>query len=99
VRVVLLEAGPADGPDAMRVPAAWPALLGSEVDWAFTTTPQAGLGGAEIFYPRGRVLGGSSSINGSAHLRAHRSSYDAWAAAGAAGWGYEDLLPYFQRSL
>jgi choline dehydrogenase len=98
VRVVLLEAGPADGPDTMRAPAAWPALLGSEVDWAFTTTPQAGLDGAEIFYPRGRVLGGSSSINGSAHLRAHRSSYDGWAAGGAAGWGYEDLLPYFRRS-
>ena len=98
LRVALLEAGPADGPDAMKDPAGFPALLGSEVDWAFTTTPQAALRDARIFYPRGRVLGGSSSINGSAHLRAHAASYDEWREAGATGWGYDDLLPYFQRS-
>jgi glycine/D-amino acid oxidase-like deaminating enzyme len=62
VTVVLLEAGPADGPDAMKDPSGFPALLGSDVDWAFTTTPQRALGDTQIFYPRGRVLGGSSSI-------------------------------------
>jgi choline dehydrogenase len=82
----------------MADPLAWSSLLGTEVDWANTTVPQAGLGGAEFPYPAGKVLGGSSSINGGFHLRGHRANYDAWAASGATGWGYEDLLPYFMRS-
>lgn len=98
VRVLLLEAGAAEGPPAMSVPAAWPTLIGSEVDWGFNTIAQAGLDGAILPYPRGKVLGGSSAINAMVHLRAHRSSYDDWAAAGATGWGYDDLLPYFRRS-
>jgi choline dehydrogenase len=98
VRVLLLEAGPADGPERMSVPGAWPTLIGSEVDWGYSTVPQPGLGGAVIPYPRGRVLGGSSAINAMFHLRGHRSAIDAWAAAGASGWGYDDLLPYFRRS-
>lgn len=69
VRVLLLEAGPADGPERMSVPGAWPTLIGSEVDWRYTTVPQPGLGGAAIPYPRGRVLGGSSAINAMFHLR------------------------------
>jgi choline dehydrogenase len=98
VRVLLLEAGPADGPERMSVPGAWPTLGGSEVDWGYSTVPQPGLGGAVIPYPRGRVLGGSSAINALFHLRGHRSAIDAWEAAGASGWGYDDLLPYFRRS-
>jgi choline dehydrogenase len=98
VRVLLLEAGPADGPERMSVPGAWPTLIGSDVDWRYATVPQPGLGGAAIPYPRGRVLGGSSAINAMFHLRGHRSAIDAWAAAGATGWGYDDLLPYFRRS-
>jgi choline dehydrogenase len=98
IRVLLLEAGPADGPAAMSVPAAWPALIGSEVDWGYETVPQPGLGGNAIAYPRGKVLGGSSSINALVFLRGHRSAIDAWAAAGAQGWGYDDLLPYYRRS-
>jgi choline dehydrogenase len=97
-RVLLLEAGGASGPPEMAIPPAWPALIGSRVDWGFHTAPQAGLDGRSLPYPRGKVLGGSSSINAMVHVRAHRSSYDAWAAGGAAGWGYEDLLPYFRRS-
>ncbi|MEV0066180.1 GMC family oxidoreductase N-terminal domain-containing protein [Amycolatopsis sp. NPDC050768] len=93
--VLLLEAGPATGPDVMGVPPAWPALLGSSVDWNFHTTPQPGLHGVELPYPRGRTLGGSSSINAMAHLRGHRAGYDAW---GVDGWRYDDLLPYFRRS-
>lgn len=96
--VALLEAGPSRGPAAMRSPKNWPALLHSEVDWDFTSVPQEALGDRTVPYPRGRVLGGSSSINATAHLRAHRSHYDRWAAEGASGWGYEDLLPYFRRS-
>src|SRR5690348_2607585 len=98
VRVLLLEAGPADGPARMSVPGAWPTLIGSEVDWGYTTVPQPGLGDAEVPYPRGRVFGGSSAINAMFHQRGHRSAIDSWAAAGATGWSYDDLLPYFRRS-
>jgi choline dehydrogenase len=97
-KVVLLEAGSADVPEAMSAPMAWPALLGSPVDWAFTTEPQTGLTSRNLPYPRGRALGGTSSINGMMHLRGHRANYDGWSASGAPGWGYEDLLPHFRRS-
>src|ERR1700750_1127907 len=97
VRVLLLEAGAAEGPERMSVPGAWPTLIGSEVDWRYTTVAQAGLGGAAIPYPRGRVLGGSSAINAMFHQRGHRSALDSWAAAGATGWSYDDLLPYYRR--
>lgn len=96
--VVLLEAGLIDGPEMMAIPSAAAALSGSTVDWAFRSEPQSALDGAVLEYPRGRVLGGSSSINAMAHIRAHRSSYDDWVRAGASGWGYDDLLPYFRRS-
>jgi len=97
-RVLLLEAGAVTGPAIMAVPSAWPDLIGSEVDWGYRTVAQTGMGGAILPYPRGKVLGGSSSINAMSHLRAHRSSYDEWAAAGATGWGYDALLPFFRRS-
>jgi choline dehydrogenase len=82
----------------MAVPPAWPTLIGSEVDWGYLTTPQLAAGGLARRYPRGKVLGGSSSINGMTFLRGHRSSYDQWANSGAAGWSYADLLPFFKRS-
>ncbi|HEY4277042.1 MAG TPA: GMC family oxidoreductase N-terminal domain-containing protein [Conexibacter sp.] len=97
LRVLLLEAGPADGPAGVGDPEDWPSLMGSDVDWANSTVEQAA-SGKSVPVPRGRMLGGSSSINGMYHLRGHRAGYDAWAAAGAGGWGYEDLLPYFKRS-
>ncbi|KUM97844.1 hypothetical protein AQI95_41705 [Streptomyces yokosukanensis] len=96
-QVLLLEAGAADGPEIMAVPSQWPALIGSEVDWGYTTVPQSAAGGISRRYPRGKVLGGSSSINGMAFIRGHRANYDAWTAF-APGWGYADLLPYFKRS-
>jgi choline dehydrogenase len=80
----------------MRVPCAWPENLGSAADWADVTTGQADAG--RVAYPRGRVLGGSGAINAMAHVRGHRAVYDGWAAGGAAGWGFADLLPYFRRS-
>jgi choline dehydrogenase len=98
VQVLLLEAGAADGPEMMSIPGAWPLLIGSDVDWGYRTVPQPGLGGDAIPYPRGKVLGGSSAINAMFHLRGHRSAIDAWADAGATGWGYDDLLPYYRRS-
>lgn len=96
--VLLLEAGPASGPAVMSVPPAWFELFGSEVDWAYTTLPQKGTGNAEHYWPRGKVLGGSSSTNAMAFVRGDRSAYDAWAQSGATGWSYADLLPFFKRS-
>jgi choline dehydrogenase len=95
-RVLLLEAGRTQLLAAMMVPDAWPGLVGSAADWGGTTTPQADAG--PLPYPRGRGLGGSGAINAMAHVRAHRALYDAWAAGGAAGWAYADLLPYLKRS-
>lgn len=94
--VLLVEAGEAAGPPEAYVPAAWMRLQGGQCDWSYTTTAQADRG--VLAYPQGRVLGGSSAINAMMHLRGHRAGYDAWSKAGASGWGYEDLLPYFQRS-
>jgi choline dehydrogenase-like flavoprotein len=95
-RVLLLEAGGTERTRAMTVPHAWPELLGSAADWADLTSAQADAG--PVAYPRGRALGGSGAINAMAHVRGHPAVYDSWAAAGAAGWGHADLLPYFRRS-
>lgn len=96
-RVLLLEAGGTDQRPEIQVPQAWPVTLGTSLDWGYQTTIQRATGRS---YPchRGRVLGGSSSINLMTHIRGHRSDFDGWAYAGAAGWGYEDLLPYFKKS-
>ena len=96
-RVLLLEAGSQHPSPAMAVPPAWPSLQGTSADWADTTVPQATTG-RTLHWPRGRGLGGSSAINAMNFLRGHRGSYDAWVTAGAKGWGFEDLLPYFRRS-
>jgi choline dehydrogenase len=95
-RVLLLEAGSAERTRAMTVPDAWPELLGSEADWADVTTAQADAGATA--YPRGRALGGSGAINAMGHVRGHRAVYDGWAAGGAAGWGFADLLPCVRRT-
>jgi choline dehydrogenase len=95
-RVLLLEAGAAERTRAMRVPGAWPENLGSAADWADVTTAQAEAG--PVAYPRGRALGGSGAINAMAHVWGHGAVYDEWAAAGAPGWGFADLLPYFKRA-
>src|SRR3954471_2162188 len=96
-RVLLLEAGGARALESMEIPPAWPTLMGSSADWADRTVPQQ-VTGAPLAWPRGRGLGGSSSINAMSFARGHRASYDAWAAAGAKGWGFDDLLPAFKRS-
>ena len=97
INVLLLEAGSATALPAMSTPGIWPTLLGTSADWGDSTVPQSFLG-APIYAPRGKALGGSSSINGLNFLRGHRSSYDAWVEQGATGWGFDDLLPYFRRS-
>lgn len=96
-RVLLLEAGSAQPLDLMAVPPAWPALMGTSADWADQTVDQEATGSA-VPWPRGRALGGSSSINALNFVRGHRTSYDAWALGGAKGWGFDDLLPFFMRS-
>jgi choline dehydrogenase-like flavoprotein len=97
VRVLLLEAGNARPLESMAVPPAWPSLMGSTADWADETVPQQATG-TRLAWPRGRGLGGSSSINAMNFVRGHRASYDAWVTAGAKGWGFDDLLPAFKRS-
>jgi choline dehydrogenase len=94
--VLLLEAGPRDPLPAMAVPDAWLTLLDTPANWGDISAN--GFTGDLIPTPRGRGLGGSSSINGLNYLRGHRAGYDAWADSGAPGWGYDDLLPYFRRS-
>ena len=96
-RVLLLEAGSAEPLAAMTVPAAWPGLIGSAADWCGFTTPQADAG--MLLFPQGRGLGGGGAVNAMAHVRGHQAVYDAWAAGGAAGWGYDGLLPYFKPLL
>ncbi len=97
-RVTLMEVGgPASDPD-IADPAKWPFFAGSAVDWGFRTTPQENTDGRIHDWPRGRVMGGTSSINAMAHVRGHPSDFDHWAANGCTGWGFTDLLPYFIRS-
>ena len=95
-RVLLLEAGGAERTQAMTVPNAWPQNIGTATEWGYLTTPQADAG--PLGYPAGRALGGSGAINAMAHVRGHRAVYDDWAASGAAGWAFDDLLPYFRRT-
>ncbi|MEW2514805.1 GMC family oxidoreductase N-terminal domain-containing protein [Streptomyces sp. NPDC046870] len=95
--VLLIEAGTVHCPEESRVPARWQELLGGPYDWAYRTVPQDGTNGVSHAWPRGRMLGGSSAINAMAFARGDRSVFDGWRAAGAAGWSYDDLLPYFKR--
>jgi choline dehydrogenase len=96
--VLLLEAGGRDDKPEIHIPyAAW-SLQQSDVDWAYHTEPQPHLNGRHIFWPRGKVLGGTSSINAMIYIRGDRHCYDEWAAAGNDGWAYVDLLPYFKKS-
>tara|TARA_R100000789_G_scaffold37443_1_gene40057 strand:+ start:11481 stop:13130 length:1650 start_codon:yes stop_codon:yes gene_type:complete len=98
-RVLLLEAGPEDRSIWLKMPAGMSKVVwGTKYSWAFTSEPEPYLGGRRLGHPRGKVLGGSSSINGMVWLRGHPLDYDGWAQRGASGWSYEDVLPYFRRS-
>jgi choline dehydrogenase len=97
--ILLIEAGPSDiGVAAIDDAANWTALLRSRYDWGYDYAPTPLVNGRVIGIPRGRVLGGSSSINAMLWNRGHPSDYDAWEAAGATGWGFADVLPYFKRA-
>ncbi|MBX7161003.1 MAG: GMC family oxidoreductase N-terminal domain-containing protein [Acidimicrobiia bacterium] len=97
-RVALLEAGPRDRKKEIHIPAAFSKLIGSDLDWAYRTTAQPGLDGRTVSWPRGKMLGGSSSINAMIYIRGNRRDYDGWAAAGNKGWAFDDVLGYFRRS-
>ena len=98
-RVLLLEAGPPDDADEIHIPAALNLLWKGPYDWDYNTVPQDRAGGRSIYWPRGKTLGGSSSINAMIYIRGSRYDYDGWRDEyGCTGWGYTDLLPYFRRA-
>src|SRR5436190_15783391 len=97
--VLLLEAGPKDSNIWIHVPLGYGKLFReSSVNWMYQTEPEPGLNGRRVFQPRGKVLGGSSSINGLLYVRGQHEDYDRWRQCGNAGWGFEDVLPYFKKA-
>ena len=98
-RVLLLEAGPPDEADEIHIPAALNLLFQSQYDWDFRTVPQERAGSRSVYWPRGRMLGGSSSMNAMIYIRGNRLDYDTWRDDyGCTGWGYADIVPYFLRA-
>jgi len=98
-RVVLLEAGPRDRHFWIHVPLGYGRLFkDARVNWLYETEPEPELNGRVIFQPRGKVLGGSSSINGLLYVRGQPEDFDHWRQLGNTGWGFDDVLPYFRRS-
>lgn len=99
IRVCLLEAGKKDSNVLIHAPAGVAAMLPTKINnWAFKTVPQAGLNGRRGYQPRGKSLGGSSSLNAMMYARGHRWDYDHWAQLGNPGWSYDEILPYFIRA-
>ena len=97
--VILLEAGPSDWHPMIHIPAGMRSLLRNPlVNWNYTTEPEKGSGERRIDWPRGRTLGGSSSINGMLYVRGAPADFDGWAQMGCRGWSYDDVLPYFMKS-
>ena len=98
VRVAVLEAGGEDAAPEIRIPAIFPIMFKTELDWDLFGDPEPGMDDRRLYLPRGRMLGGCSSINAMIYVRGNRLDYDDWAAAGCTGWSYEEVLPYFRRS-
>ncbi|MFI4988964.1 MAG: GMC family oxidoreductase [Alphaproteobacteria bacterium] len=97
--VLLIEAGPRDRNPWIHIPIGYAKLFNDpKVNWSYNSEPEPHLNGRTIFNPRGKVLGGSSSINGLIYIRGQREDFDAWSAAGNAGWSFDELLPYFKRA-
>ena len=96
--MLVLEAGPPDTYPWIHIPIGYAkTMFNPRVNWCFHTEPEPGMNGRKIYWPRGKTLGGSSSINGLISIRGQRQDYDEWAAAGNPGWSYADVLPYFKR--
>jgi len=99
VHVVLVEAGGSDERLIMQMPSAfYLPIANKELNWGYSSDPEPNMGNRRIACPRGRVLGGSSSINGMVYVRGHRQDFDHWHELGATGWGYDQVLPYFKRA-
>ncbi|HZC28249.1 MAG TPA: GMC family oxidoreductase N-terminal domain-containing protein [Gaiellaceae bacterium] len=98
VKVLVVEAGPPDDDPNIHMPFGFGHNLTSDFDWALFSEPEPGLDHRRNYLPRGRVLGGTSSLNAMIYIRGNRADYDEWAAMGLDGWGYEDVLPYFRRA-
>ncbi|MGD0403883.1 MAG: choline dehydrogenase [Candidatus Acidiferrales bacterium] len=98
VRVLLLEAGGPKTPKESRIPAAFSKLYKTAVDWNYCTEPEPHLNGRQLYWPRGKMLGGSSSINAMIYVRGNALDYDHWESLGNSGWGFADVLPYFKKS-
>lgn len=99
VSVCLLEAGGPDSSPLVHCPAGLVTMVATGINnWAYQTVPQPGLNGRRGYQPRGKTLGGSSSINAMLYVRGHRWDYDHWAALGNSGWSYDDVLPYFRKA-
>lgn len=97
--VLLLEAGPTDRNPWIHLPMGYSRLFtDSRYNWMYDSEPEAGLNGRTMYQPRGKVLGGSSSINGMMYVRGNARDFDDWAAQGCTGWAYDDVLPYFRKS-
>jgi choline dehydrogenase len=97
--VLLLEAGPKDNHIWIHIPLGYGKLFKEKtVNWMYQTEPEPGLDGRSVFQPRGKVLGGSSSINGLLYVRGQHEDYDRWRQRGNIGWGYDDVLPYFKKA-
>ena len=98
-RVLLLEAGPRDSDPWIHIPLGYGKLFNKpKVNWLYQTEPQPGLNNRVITQPRGKVLGGSSSINGLIYIRGQKEDFDHWRQLGNEGWSFADVLPYFRRA-
>jgi choline dehydrogenase len=98
-KVLLLEAGGADWNPWIHVPVGYfKTMHNPATDWCYVTDPDSGINGRRLQWPRGKVFGGSSSLNGLLYIRGQREDYDGWAAEGNAGWDYDSVLPYFKKS-
>lgn len=99
IRVLVLEAGNDLTSDPrVNVPAFWTSLMGSDADWQYRSTPQPGLGGRAISEPQGKLLGGSSGINGQAFIAPSQAGIDAWAKLGNSGWDWSSLAPFYKKA-
>ena len=97
-KVLLLEAGSPDKKKEIHIPAAFGKLFKSEVDWNYETEPQINMQNRRLFQPRGKMLGGSSSMNAMIYIRGHQTDFDDWRDLGNEGWGFQDVLPYFKKA-
>ena len=98
-KVLLLEAGGRDNNPWIHVPVGYfKTLHNPNTDWSYVTQPDPGLNGRSIDWPRGKTLGGSSSINGLLYIRGQHEDYDHWRQLGNEGWGWDDVVPYFKRT-